>query len=265
MSAITAAATATASTTTDINSEWNDLASAPSDITPIGVEFLGQKFRNMKFPQDNSKYRRSFQPKWCQTYNWIEYSIGSQKSMDKDQTFTSHAFKNWSDACSKNRGLDKHHKSKLHQNAVLDQIESQNRAERNKVISELLSDSTLEKRRYYVGSIIYIIILLSSRELAFRGSWDKEASEEDGIFNALFKYTLEEDEKLKKCHKVMPRNALYTSPIIQNELISVIAVYVRDKMVRKINKSQYLTLYADGTKDRNGIEVISIALPRQQT
>lgn len=147
MSAITATATATASTTSDISF---DLTSAPSDITPIGVEFLGQKFRNMKFRQDNTKYRRSFQPKWCQTYNWIEYSFsrdaifcnvcrnfGLQKSMD-----TSHGFKNWSDACSKNIGLDKHHKSKLHQNAVLDQIESKNRAERNKGISELLSDST---------------------------------------------------------------------------------------------------------------------------
>lgn len=273
----TTSATAAAFTTGDnecdpvSETDSDDSSSAPLDIEAVGVEFSGQKFGKRKFPQDKNK--RSFQPKWCQTFAWIEYSVSrdaifcnvcrnyaSRKNVARDLTFTCRGFRTWSIACSKDRGLDKHQNSVTHQNAVLDQIESKKRAELNKNVSELLSEPVLEKRRYYIGSIIDIIIFLSSCELAFRGSWDVDASEEGGLFNALFKFTLEKDEQLKKCHAIMPHNAVYTSPQIQNELISIITQCVRDKMVQKINRSEYLTLFADGTKDRNGLEVISIAL-----
>lgn len=267
-------ATASTSTTSETkDDESEDLNSEPKDITPIGVEFLGQKFGNMKFPQDNSKYKRSFQPKWCATYTWIEYSVSRdaifcnvcrnfalKKNRLKDQTFIVHGYRNWSNACIKSKGLAMHEQSLVHRNALLNQIESKQRVESNAEVSELLNSAILEKRRYYIGSIVDIIILLSSRELAFRGNWDKEACNEDGLFNALFKFALERDEKLIKCHDIMPRNAVYTSPIIQNELISILVQCTRDKMVQKINTSEYLTLFADGTKDRNGLEVISIAL-----
>lgn len=181
--------------------------------------------------------------------------------MSRDQTFITRGYRNWKDACTKGRGLDKHLASTTHQDALLDQIEWKKRVESNRNVSQMISETgELEKRRYYVSSIIDIIILLSSRELAFRGSWVDDACEEDGLFNAMFKYTLKKDEKLKKCHESMPRNALYTSPDIQNELISIVTRCTRDKLVEKINKSEYLTLFADGTKDRNGLEVISIAL-----
>lgn len=58
----------------------------------------------------------------------------------------------------------------------------------------------------------------------------------------------------------MPRNATYKSPDIQNELISIVAECVREQIVQKANQSEFLTLYVDGTKDKNGHEAISIAL-----
>lgn len=174
------------------------------DITPIGVKFSGQKFTNKAFPKDQTRYKRSFHPNWCQTYNWIEYSYSrdaifcnecrnyaAKKNVARDQTFTHRGYRNWSDACSKNRGLEKHTTSTTHRNAVPDQNESNKRAEMNQNVSALLCETTLQSRRYYVTSIIDIVMLLSSQELAFRGSWDKDAGEEGGLFNVLFKYTLE--------------------------------------------------------------------------
>lgn len=242
--------------------------SAPSDITPIGIDFSGQKFENVVFRKDKS--RRSFQPHWCQTYPWIEYSFIKDAifcnvcrnfaKIAKDYAFTHRGYRNWSEACAKGRGLDKHNKSIVLQNAMLDQAGAKLRSKAATEVSSMLNANALEKRQYYIASIIDIVILLSSRELAFRGSWEKDACEETGIFNALFKFTLEKDEKLRQCHKLMPRNALYTSPQIQNELISTVMKCTRDEMVKKINTSEYLTLFSDGTKDRNGLEVISIAL-----
>lgn len=57
----------------------------------------------------------------------------------------------------------------------------------------------------------------------------------------------------------MPSNAQYTSPQIQNEIIQIISDILRKKIVSEINDSTYCTLMSDGTKDKNGHEIISIA------
>lgn len=57
----------------------------------------------------------------------------------------------------------------------------------------------------------------------------------------------------------MPRNALYTSPQIQNEIIQAASISLRKYIVDEINKADYLTLLVDGTKDKHGIETLSVA------
>lgn len=57
----------------------------------------------------------------------------------------------------------------------------------------------------------------------------------------------------------MPANALYTSPQIQTEIILFMAEIVSGTIVSEINESPFLTLMADGSTDRNGIEMISSA------
>lgn len=57
---------------------------------------------------------------------------------------------------------------------------------------------------------------------------------------------------------MIPSNAKYTSPDIQNEIISIIASLLREQISLKINSSDYFTILVDGTKDKNGNEIISI-------
>lgn len=57
----------------------------------------------------------------------------------------------------------------------------------------------------------------------------------------------------------MPRNALYTSPQTQNEIIQATSISLRKYIVDEINKTDYLTLLVDGTKDKHGIETLSVA------
>lgn len=49
------------------------------------------------------------------------------------------------------------------------------------------------------------------------------------------------------------------SPKIQNELITIAAACTRQAIVEAVNSSEYFALYVDGTKDRNGVECVSIA------
>lgn len=58
----------------------------------------------------------------------------------------------------------------------------------------------------------------------------------------------------------MPAGGLYTSPQKQNEIIHLTAVILREKVVSEMKQSTFWTLMADGTRDRYGNEILSIAV-----
>lgn len=132
------------------------------------------------------------------------------------------------------------------------------RKKQNKDISTLLSNEFLALRKYYAESILDIVTFLASNELAFRGNWDMDALRENGLFLSMFEYTMRKDDKLRKSTSIIPQNAKYTSPEIQNELIASAVACTQRSIVDLINSSKCFALYVDGTKDRNGVECISI-------
>lgn len=70
---------------------------------------------------------------------------------------------------------------------------------------------------------------------------------------------MNENEKFRSCANAMPRNCLYTAPIIQNDIIQVAAIALRKSIVEEINEADYLNILVDGTKDKHGIETLSVA------
>lgn len=206
-----------------------------TDISPIGSEWRKQSFSKTAFPKD--KDGRSFKPHWIDSYQWIEYSesmdavfcyvcrhFGAQFS--NCDIFMKAGFKNWKMALTKNKGFDKHNQSEQHIHNVAIWKEKEMRDNSSKGISHLLSNDVIQKRQYYVKSLIGVVKFLASNELPFRGDWNPEAHTENGLFSNLMEYTVETDDKLKQCLSSMPKNASYTSPEIQNELIEIMAKLV---------------------------------------
>ena len=103
---------------------------------------------------------------------------------------------------------------------------------------------------------------LIGQELPLRGSYDKEEHHETGLFQALLKYTIRKDTALQDCIIGLPKNAIYTSPEIQNEMIHIMAQCVKNQVVQEINEADvpFYCLMADGTRDRNNREAISVAI-----
>lgn len=126
-------------------------------------------------------------------------------------------------------------------------------------VSQLLTTDVLNLRRCYIDAILDVVIVLVTKELAYRGNWDAVSKKESGLFQSLFDYTLKQNEKLQKAVKIIPKNATCTSPGIQNDLIAAAVSCVRLHIVKKVNSSNYFTLFVDGTKDLNAVESISIA------
>lgn len=248
-------------TPSQLNVHW------PSDISLNGQEKKSQKFGGQSFPKQSDG--RSFQLKWTEKYDWIEYSKINDKVYcyacrqfgigTANDIFTTTGFNGWKRALTAGQGFQKHEASSFHINAMLSWKQQIIRKNTNQEVSTLLSTNILEKRQYYFKSIVGVILFLVKNELPFRGDWDENEGKEFGLFNNLFEYTMLKDEYLKECHKIMPANALYTSPKIQNEVINIIADELRKLIVADLNSATYLTLLSDGTKDRNGDEIISIA------
>ena len=63
------------------------------------------------------------------------------------------------------------------------------------------------------------------------------------------------EEKWKRIHKNLPRNAKYTSPDIQNEVIEVLASLVKNKIAQDVCKAELFTIMADGTTGKNRKEI----------
>lgn len=98
-------------------------------------------------------------------------------------------------------------------------------------------------------------------ELAFRGSYDIEKHADSGLFEKLFEHTKANNADLTKWEKHMPHHYTYRSPDIQNELIEILAVMVREAVSKEIMESDvpFFTLLEDGTKDKKNKECVSIA------
>jgi hypothetical protein len=101
---------------------------------------------------------------------------------------------------------------------------------RSKNITEQLSierSRQIEQNRNILLSVIKTIILYSMQEIALRGSNDfgnvmNINSFNDGNFRALLRLRVDSGDTILEEHlKNGPKNSLYTSPGIQNEIISI--------------------------------------------
>lgn len=266
---------ATATTTAKINvADGSSLAATdspandPIDITEIGQDFIRQNLKNFKFPK--SKDGRSFQSHWMELFDWLEYSIvcdaaycfpcrSFSVSKTTREDFTSTGSRNWSQALANKNGFQRHASTNAHINAMASWKSKIHADNTGKTVSTNLNEKVLEQRRYYTQSIIDVISFLCKHELAIRGNWDELSESETGLFNGFFEFTLTRDAKLRECERAMPPNITFKSPQIQNEIIEMLSIALTHQIVTEVNKAPFLTLMVD-TKDKNGCEVISIAL-----
>lgn len=248
------------------------------DIVPLNMElnfdFDGQfkMLQSFQFPYSGiGKNRRCFQLSWLNKYKWLEYSKNRNAAFcntcrqfnpkDPNPTFTTVGFTNWKMAMETGRGFEKHMKSELHLSAEMRKYERKKRVESNTSVSNLVNSTVLQKRQYYFKAIVKTIIFSVGHHLALRGNWDNENHQEGGIFNDLFAFAKERDLELVNCEKYIPANAKYTSPEIKNEIISILAVLLRESIVREVMSADvnYFTILFDGTKDKHGDEIVSLA------
>lgn len=114
---------------------------------------------------------------------------------------------------------------------------------------------TIEENKQILASIISCIIFCGTHSMPLRG---KEA--DGGVFLDLLNLRINSgDHTLKNHIEKCRRNASYTSPQIQNELISICGEVIKGDVLTEI-KNEFYSVLADETADIAGKEQLSLGL-----
>nr|CAI5837411.1 unnamed protein product [Callosobruchus analis] len=82
---------------------------------------------------------------------------------------------------------------------------------------------------------------------------------DEGVLLDLLKLRIDSgDNKLKSHFEKCRRNAIYTSPRIQNELINLCGEVIQENVISEVRKTMAYSILADETADVSGKEQLSI-------
>lgn len=223
------------------------------------------------FPITNG---RRFNPRYYDKYQWLEYSCEADsvfcyycRHLTKKselrpgekigcRPFIENGFKKWKDTSDL---LSQHEKGIRHKNASTSYVEFIGRSGSNNSVASILVGQRTEdinENREHVKALLRATSYLCRQKLAFRGHRETEASDNKGNFVELLEMIAQTDKKL--AGKLAQRYGHYTSPVYQNDLISVIANKLRKIISEEVVKSGFFSISADETKDASKSEQMSV-------
>ena len=155
----------------------------------------------------------------------------------------------------KSKGFAKHAASSIHLSTNLAWNDYTIRIKNNTLLPNIINIRMVEENIYYVKSIIKAIKCTIINELPFRGD-----DQNGGFLNNILIYTKEIVPKFAQIANRIPVNAKYTSPTIQNEIITIIHNILEETIIKEINESKYFIIKCDETKDKSHVELLSIVI-----
>ena len=111
--------------------------------------------------------------------------------------------------------------------------------------------------------LIAIIKYLTTHNLAFRGSVDKLYQPQNGNFLGLVELLSQFDPVMGEHVRLVMKGELHTHYLgkdIQNELLSIMASQVREKIVSSVHKAKYFSILLDCTPDVSHQEQLSVTI-----
>ena len=221
---------------------------------------------------------RRFKPEWVQTHSWLHYSASEDgvfckacalfaPSEVQQQTLGSLVSKPFSLWTKQSSAFKSHEQLSYHQACMLKMAafkESCHDPTQN--VATMLSNARKElvsRNTQVIRSLLKCVAFCGKQGLSFRGHRDDStASDSDntGNFVQLVQFRAENDDVLRTYLETAPRNALYTSKTIQNEMISVIGSAIQDNIIEEIHTAKFFTILADEVTDCANLEQVSIVI-----
>jgi len=221
---------------------------------------------------------RSFNKSWFDNFEWLEYSpkvdkafcfpcrlFNSSDGLNKGQidfTFSRHGFKNWNKATTKFKDHQKS-KSHIHSMTANKNFLSSKSIDIALDESRIMAISQREKERLHNRSVLVrlidITLCLAKSGKPFRGHNEQKSNVCKGMFLDFVSVLKKYDETLRNHIDNGKKNVLYTSNLIQNDLLKSINNVMKHKISSKI-KNKLISVCADETSDVGHHEQMSVVV-----
>ncbi|KAL4085299.1 hypothetical protein QTP88_027158 [Uroleucon formosanum] len=240
-----------------------------------GPSDISQNLKSILTFYPKTKYGdrwRHFSKQWFKSFAWLEYSILEDavycfpcrlfsKHFDNQTKFISLGFKNWKKATFSDSGLKKHDKSQDHKNCYVMWVSYKNMKTKSiPSVSAQINEGHLKlirKNRKYIKCIASVLLYTGTQCIAQRGDYESVKSLNCGNFLELLHLI---DEQCEVVGQDVPQNAKYTSPQIQNEMISIFNQIILEKISFELQSCNYFALIVDETKDKSKTEQLSVVV-----
>ena len=224
--------------------------------------------RNMHFPSrtfgKSAPVKRSFQATWFSRFNWLHYDATNDSvrcftccKAVKDgravinglteQAFLVKGFTNWKDGT---RCFSRHETCDFHKVCTAALASTVD-------VGDMLSrQAATEKQasREYLLKLISSVRFLARQGLALRGDADE-------VDSNLHQLLLLRGEDYSPMSKFLEKQQLkYTSPEVQNEFLSIMALQVLRKVMGDIQEAVYFTVMIDEITDQSNREQVVLVL-----
>ncbi|XP_042433023.1 zinc finger MYM-type protein 1-like [Zingiber officinale] len=216
--------------------------------------------------------KRRFQSSWFQKYPWLEFSIEKQSAFcfpcyvfdtnsAQFDTFTVTGFKNWKRVNYKNCPFKRHEGdgNSRHSFAMRKWGDLKNLDQHIDRRLEKQSSKQIEQNRLLLKVSIESVKFLAMQGCAFRGHDESIASKNHGNYLELVALLGRMNPEIGSTLEKASKNAKYTSPEIQREILKIIADIVRDKIRAKIGEAKFCIL-VDEAIDESSKEQMAIIL-----
>ncbi|EEQ99697.1 conserved hypothetical protein [Perkinsus marinus ATCC 50983] len=135
-------------------------------------------------------------------------------------------------------------------------------AEKDWSVSALIAkhdEATLSENRCYIKNVCKALLLCAFQNVALRGHSEGQNSPNRGNFAELMKLISTFDPTTASRLAEGPRNAMYTSPQIQNGLVKTMGDLIIKDIVDEIGERPYCIL-GDETRDESGTEQLALCV-----
>lgn len=137
------------------------------------------------------------------------------------------------------------------------------------VLGDAAKRAKIEENRKLIYPVIKCVMLCGRQGIPLRGRNERSGSlvlndseESEGNFTAILRFGLSiaEQDELRSIREKCAKNATYTSPDIQNEILTICGNLILKKITDEVRKTKYFAILADETTDVSKVEQFSLCI-----
>ncbi|XP_074293713.1 uncharacterized protein LOC141620851 [Silene latifolia] len=228
-------------------------------------------FKPKEYPKSGSDtHGRRFQASWYHKFpSWLEYSPDKDAAFcfvcflfnkpDRHRAFTIDGFQNWKHASGKKGSFIKHlggEPNSHHQNAEKELEDFLNQGQHIPNVYAKQTPREIANNRLRLANSINALRWLAVQGLAMRGRDESESSSNRGNFLELLKYQASFSTNVVSNRS---KNATYTSPDIQIEILQILAEKVKRAIKEEIGGAPFCII-VDEAGDVSGKQQMALIL-----